>query len=221
MDVYEIPDIPPLPFDKHKWVGRGKKYPTEVNQVPPELGFYCKSLLAIPHNIQETDFPSDKSSVKLFLVRQLPEQSKWLPTLKPAQCFESIEPNDDGTSLVSRQLPSDEWIKGAYKHFGQAILDGRESILDPAYPGSRLPFWTISWWKEMSELRRVQQTWRKALVWVEKNLQVTTGSSQQLMQRAQYLSENLRWREQVLLPGADGSQTFTDNLTTFLSDNEL
>ena len=61
------------------------------------------------------------------------------------------------------ETPSLEFVQDVEAHLGQAILDGAQSIEDPAYKGGGLPFWTIRYWKEMHVVSQAQARWKKVI----------------------------------------------------------
>jgi len=109
-NIYEITDDPPL-FEKSKWIGQGKKYPSNPLHGPLELIYYCDSLLEIPSAVRQNYFPTPRSTVKAFLAYPSPKITYSLATLKPQQCFFKTQPNDDGTQLIQRKVPSKEWVR--------------------------------------------------------------------------------------------------------------
>jgi hypothetical protein len=64
-------------------------------------------------------------------------------SVKPNLWYSSLPPNQDEEVLLSRPIPSKNFVEKAKGAFGQAILDGKHSVQDPSYPNSRLPLWSI------------------------------------------------------------------------------
>lgn len=163
-DIIEIQDEPPA-FHKGDWIGTGRQYPKA--EAPLALTYYLASLLQVPDTVAEEYIPSRNLSIANFIQKKLPRVSYSLSTTKPEFCFRKEDPNEGTNALVTHELPSMAWVNGLKEHFGQAVLDGMESIEDPRYRGSRVPLWWIGFWTEMHRVCDIQRNWTKAMEWIE------------------------------------------------------
>ena len=128
--VIEVHSTPPL-FDKKRWIGKGKKFPSNSFDFPGLEG-YCKEKLSIPKDSYSYAFPDNKVTVKDFLACTLPQEHYGLVHLSATTCFSTIPPNDDIQQLATRALPSWNFVQAMRKEFGQALLDGALSVEDPS-----------------------------------------------------------------------------------------
>ena len=103
--------------------------------------------------------------------------------------------------------------------YGQAILDGNNSVKDPRFPGSRLPLWCIQFWKEMLTVIDTQARWRRSLAWINSHLNKVDSQSviRSTLQAAHTHFLSLQWNESTTLPST-GSQTMTQIFAWLLSD---
>ena len=67
--VIEVHSTLPL-FDKKRWIGRGKKFPSNSFNFP-DLKGYCEEKLSIPKDSYSYAFPDNQVTVKDFLVTML------------------------------------------------------------------------------------------------------------------------------------------------------
>jgi hypothetical protein len=120
--------------------------------------------------------------------------------------------------LKTRKLPSREFVADAEAHLGQALLDGAESIEDPAYKGEGLPVWAIEYWKEMYAAADAQEVWKKSIAWLQK-YGTGTGTHPDI-DRAQKHLHSLAWGERTFAPGSSTGTT-TQGFSTLLSNQML
>ncbi len=62
-----------------------------------------------------------------------------------------------------------EFIQSLEVAAGQAWLDGAKSVVDQRYNNAtdRLPLWTISFWKEMAAVHKLQTRWTRGMSWLQ------------------------------------------------------
>ena len=142
--VYENP----LPFDEKQWIRKGKIFPSNSSAFP-DLEGYCKNKLFIPEYFYRYTFPNSEVAVKDFLALKLPKESYTLVHPPASTCFSTLPANDDVKHLITRALPSQNFVKAMRKEFGQALLNGAVSVEDPSYKNSCLPLWSLQYWHEM------------------------------------------------------------------------
>ena len=210
------------PFEKSLWIGKGRKYPKNPLDVPFGLINYCNHLLEIPDDIAQKFIPDSSLDIKAFLRYKLPDITFSLPIKKAQCCFSNKTPNENTTFLEHRRIPSHALVSSLKEYFRQAILDGAQSVEDPQFPGSRLPLWCIAYWKEMHLIHDIQQGWRKGMRCIEEHIPLADGLGEiETLRKARLYLENLRWRESLHIPGADGATTSTYTFTAFLSNDSL
>ncbi|KAH7903096.1 hypothetical protein BJ138DRAFT_1197369 [Hygrophoropsis aurantiaca] len=105
-------------------------------------------------------------SILELLRTPIPEQSTVLVQMQPNKCFSILEPNEDLECLKTRKIPPAQWLEAMEKAFGQAWFDGAKSIIDFSVVGSRLPLWTLTYWKEISLVFRKKALWNNAHRWL-------------------------------------------------------
>jgi len=154
-------------FNKEEWINKGLVYPKDPQKVDLGLAYYCQSQLKIPPHILQNYFPNKHLPVKALLIYNLPKVAISLVAVKATHCFHARKPNDDGIQLGQRNIPSEAWVNTMYMQFNQAILDGKQSVEDPQYPGSYLPLWSIGFWRKMQVVVVAWNDWRRAVGWLE------------------------------------------------------
>lgn len=74
--------------------------------------------------------------------------------------------------MLKIPIPSDATLQKLDDAVNQAWFDGYKSIVDPRFPdGERLPFWALTLWKELLEMRSGQKMWERSRKWVEKEVE--------------------------------------------------
>jgi hypothetical protein len=188
-------------FKKEDWMG--KTYP--ASNVPLELSEYRAMALEVPAAFRKALLPDPSISVHEFIACALPKAHASLISLGAKSHFLRAKPTENVFCLRTRKLPSRDFVEDAEACLGQALLNGAQSIEDPAYKGTGLPVWTIQYWKEMHIVLQAQARWKKGDVWLQK---YSTGTSAQpdLDQSRRHLS-SLAWQAQTLVPGSNNSTT--------------
>ena len=118
-------------LDPEKWIGKGRTFPAKPEDVPRELSLYCDHLLEIPGNFQKNAFPNASTTVEKFLQLRLLEPSFDVVHAQANHCFHQLHPNDDPISLLIRPIPSRGFIENLRRSYGQAVLNGNNSVEDP------------------------------------------------------------------------------------------
>lgn len=220
-EVTEITDKP-LPFDKKHWIGTGRQYPTRALDVPLGLIYYCDAKCQIPEAINHDLFLDSQVTVKALLTYKLPKIAVSLITVKAQNCFSNFEPEDITNSIGDWTIPSIAWVNKMKEHYPQAILDNMASVINPSYPGIRLPFWMIPFWLKMHRVHGIQQDWMKSMEWVEQHLRNQKSKAMEsALKETRNILDTLRWNEFMEIPGADGANTTTHTLSTYLSTNRM
>jgi hypothetical protein len=207
----------PLPFDKDKWIGRGRTYPAKPVDVPWELTLYCGHLLEIPANFAKAAFPEVSMTVEKFIALKLLKPSFGLVHIKSDHAYSRLAQNQDAACLLARPIPNQSFVEHMKNGFGQAVLDGNISVEDPTFPSSRLPLWCIQFWINILEVINAQSKWRKSIAWIDK--QVARGDSE-LLQVAHGRVMSLRWNEYTSLPGS-AAQATTLVFSRLLSEEHI
>lgn len=100
--------------------------------------------------------------------------------------------------LADRNLPPRPFVDKLYSNFRQAILDGMQSVTDPAYAGSRLPLWIICFWVEMWKMHDIYECWRGGLQWLDQKVTSKSGKEAELYLEAYRLAQII-FQEQTSL----------------------
>ncbi|KAH7906400.1 hypothetical protein BJ138DRAFT_1016289 [Hygrophoropsis aurantiaca] len=165
----EIVDDTTSIFDSKEWIGCGKTYP--ASNTPSYILTARAALLAIPPSFLPY-LPNENLSVLALLQAPLPLQPSVLVQEHAEKCFSMLEPNEDVTCLLTRKIPPGDWIHKLDKALGQAWFDGKISLVDFRYgKESRLPLWTIAYWKEMSIILKKRKIWQSAHQWLSQTSQ--------------------------------------------------
>ena len=202
----------PRVFKKEEWMG--KIYPEKVDE-PLELRDFRDAAFKIPMIHREALFGL---SVEAFVQLHLPPTQAALISFSAKLWFSTKKPTENVSCLKARKLPSCEFVADAEAHLGQALLDGAESIEDPAYKGEGLPVWAIEYWKEMYAAADAQEVWKKSIVWLQK-YGTGTGTHPDINQAQKYL-HSLAWGERTLAPGTSTGTT-TQSFSMLLSNQML
>ncbi|RDB22778.1 hypothetical protein Hypma_009978 [Hypsizygus marmoreus] len=210
-------DEPP-PLDEQHWIGTGKFFPSDRSSIPPDLEGYYRGKLSIPDDFRTCTFPHDKLTIDAFLNLSLPIQSYALVHPPTSTCFSLYPPNEDVNRLITRALPSRQFVNSMSKAFGQQLLNGSLSVEDPSYKMSRLPLWVVQYWLDMYSVVDAQATWRKCLAWLDAHAELTATFPAVQQARARLLL--LPWNGTLGIPGASTAAT-TRKLTRLLGDEEL
>ncbi|KAJ7727802.1 hypothetical protein DFH07DRAFT_970018 [Mycena maculata] len=157
------------PFDPGIYIGQGKTFPK--GEVHPEIHAALTNVLELPMAYASL-IPGPNLPVTEFLKLMLPQKSSGLVFSKPEEWFSKDAPTVTLDSLLTRPIPSQEFLDILTKHAGQAWFDGRTSIRDPRHnDGSdRFPLWTLTLWKEYLHVGEDQRMWQRSRDWIQTEL---------------------------------------------------
>ncbi|KAF8692616.1 hypothetical protein AX14_002429 [Amanita brunnescens Koide BX004] len=192
-------------FRLEEWVGTGRALPGDPNAIPANLTKLFESLQDIPRTVKAM-YPSPDLEVKSFLTFVLPERTYSLPKIRIDTCFSDCMPNKSSEILISHPLPPRRFINELGLRFQQAVLDKMTALVDLAFPGSYLPFWSIQLWKEMWAAHDAQAKWKEAVEWLDE-VSISEGSGKELFVCARQSLEMLCWNEDTEISGANRSTT--------------
>lgn len=206
-----------LQFVIDEWIGKGQKVP-DANSFPLGLANYFSTLTQVPENIKNKYYPNVHLTVEEFLKRQFPKPTHALPGILTEKCYNKNLSNEMPIEILAdRKLPPRQFVDKLNSSFRQAILDGMQSVTDPAYAGSCLPLWIIRFWVEMWEMHDIHECWQRGLQWLEQKITSKSGKEAELYVKARQLTQILRWGEETYIPGTNHTATHT--FATYLSDN--
>ena len=195
-----------------KWISTGQIYPTNP---PAAMRAYYDTLYDIPSKFQNRLIPNNMTVVD-FIQLELPKKTSAILTYSAKTWFSKQSPTEDIQCLVSRNLPSKNFVDNAKEVSGQAMLDGAMSIEDPQYKGGRLPLWTISFWARMHEICEEQEIWRQSGKWLDVN--ADNSAKMTAINECWMVLGSLPWDEHLKIPGGKGT---TANLAGLLADKML
>ena len=205
-----------LVFKPSLWIGRHKKY----KDVPLHVCNALTHLRQIPHRFQSS-FPSPELPVLDFINLQLPIQSAELITTKIEHVFSFDAPQMDVQAFLRRSIPPIAFIDKVEKEVGQAWFDGKVAIVDPRFSNSNntLPFWALTYWRQMSKIIKAQHDWMDARAWIQ--TEVTKSSISHPLLLEHELLTTCGWnvplpRTVTMVPGMT-----THTLSQFLSNRWL
>ncbi|KIJ59916.1 hypothetical protein HYDPIDRAFT_32656 [Hydnomerulius pinastri MD-312] len=211
------------PFISAEWIGKGKKYDTNI--LPSFVVDARFATTALPA-AQQSWIPSPSLSVSQILTLSLPAPSSTIVTVTAKRWFSEDRPDEDFTYLSSRPIPPNDVIKELEGAFGQAWLNGAQSMIDPRFNDGRdrLPLWVLTFWKEMNTVIRAQSTWRASEVWL--SAESRTTESTQVMAKARELLSVLPWKADVgygtttlVFAQLLGTQWLSDDVMDQMMDN--
>ncbi len=160
--IHEDCDLPA--FKASEWIGTNRPY---VN-VPEEVSNAKNRCLEVPTSFS-SQFPSPTLSVVDVLAFTLPEMSNGIVTSKTALWFSKDIPTTAPDCLWMRPVVSESYLKVLERDFGQAWLDGAQSMIDPRFNSGRdrLPLWMLGFWRKMVNIIRDRQQWKHSIQWLQ------------------------------------------------------
>jgi hypothetical protein len=209
-NTIEIDDDSTLPWDPTVWIKAGKKYP--ASNTPSHVLLARSAILEIPTHMLSM-LPDKTLSVVDLLKYTLPVKSTTLVSSQVSDAFTPLEPNEDPKILATRPIPPDDYLAKLESVFGQAWFDGAQSITDTRYKDSRLPLWTLTFWKEISMVIRKKMLWKRSEAWIA----ALEGREGMLgvVDEAREMLSCLEWGIDLR---ALGASTPAETLTQLLSD---
>ncbi|KAF6743414.1 hypothetical protein DFP72DRAFT_827887 [Ephemerocybe angulata] len=161
--IEDSDDEASIPFIESEYIGVKKKYPAK--DTPGFIERALKKHLTVPRTILKT-LPGRQASVKSLLDFAIPSQSQDLALLGVSNFFSRDAPATSPSTLFTCRIPSSAQLRKLREAAGQAWFDGYTSIVDPRFPDEeKLPFWAISFWQELLEIRDAQSMWKKSRAW--------------------------------------------------------
>lgn len=174
--------------------------------------------MEIPTVLREALLPDPGLAIDAFVALSLPATQETLISYGSKSCFSDRKPTESMSCLKTRKLPSREFVEDAELHLGQALLNGAQSIRDPAYKGGGLPLCAIQYWREMYSASEAQVEWKKSITWLEKHT-CGTGVQTDFRQAQNHLS-SLVWQARIHVPGTS-TDTTTRSFTKLVSNQML
>ncbi|KAG1739662.1 hypothetical protein EDB19DRAFT_1978044 [Suillus lakei] len=152
-------------FITSEWLSCGHVF--EWMTLPPSVKCKIKCLLAIPAPIQST-IPSQTLSITQLLDINLPASldcklDSNTITFSSCLILACVPDLDD---VLSWTVPPLHIVTKLLDQFGQAWFDGQSSVIHPSAPSTHLPFWTLSYWKEVSHALKAHIAWLSTHDWV-------------------------------------------------------
>jgi hypothetical protein len=209
-------DAPIPTFSKTEWIGKQRVFPAKLSDVPPELDAFYKESLKIPPAFENILFPGPNLTIMQFLAHELPSRTMPLIDTRVNSCFSSEPAIQDLRCLQTCSIPSQQFVRDAKHLFGQALLDGTQSIRDPNYKGGNLPLWVVQYWTNMLDIWKKRDGWETSQQWLVRN---SRGSTEQAKfeQCHAYLG-SVGWNTKTTALGS-GTYTTTADFAIILSDN--
>ncbi|TBU21591.1 hypothetical protein BD311DRAFT_743520 [Dichomitus squalens] len=196
------------------WIGCGKTYP--ASETPSFILTARRTALAIPPEYQDL-LPDPDTSVLALLCANLPPRPSALTSQNASHAFTDDPPNETLQKLFDRPVPPPNYIGKLQKEFGQAWFSGAQSIIDGRYKDSRLPFYAIEYWTQMSHILDKRMTWLRAESW----LNTWEAKDDALLAEAPTARTSfsvLAWGSRLQLRAVD---TGAETLASLLSDDWL
>lgn len=196
----------------NRWVKQGLRFP-DSTPLPHELHQLCVAVTTVPENILKAVLPSDDIPVSTLIDFRLPGIAKW-PFSKKITFKEGVP---EGRLFLQSEIPPEPYVEELRKNFGQALLDGKFSMLDPRTTDIRLPLWAIEFWRALHSVHNYRTAWSEGRDWIRTKR--TEGHDIQIFRKAERLLTTLPWNKLLDGPAAGVGRT-TKHLIRFLSDEE-
>jgi hypothetical protein len=113
--------------------------------------------------------PSESLPVTELLSLCLPTLSGVMPSMDPQLCFSNHPLTESIGIYLSRPVPPAAFVEGLRTVAGQAMLDGKLSIVDWTCKNSTsfFSFELIKFWTELTRAIKARQVWAAAMKWLE------------------------------------------------------
>ncbi|KAG1817561.1 uncharacterized protein BJ212DRAFT_1299108 [Suillus subaureus] len=181
-----------------KWIQQSKKFP-EGLPLPSALHELCKVVLTVPKDILSPLLPTDEMPVsklwnfKMALVQLISGQ--------PLSFFQTAFPINSVDTTAP--IPPKDFMDIMMVAFGQALLDGKQSIHDLFSQGKLLPLWMIKFWQELHHVRAIRDKWLQANKWLGSRM---FGDGLQTFRSARIQLDCLSWNKLIMGSAASGLQ---------------
>lgn len=223
MEVVHLDDVAILPpFVRADWIGTGKQF---TSALPQQVLAEKQRQLIIPDSYC-THFPSPTVPVSQFIELNLPMQSTEIITTSTTLWFSKESVRDNIQILMNRPVSSREFLADLNDAFGQAWLDGAQSVVDWRYNDGRerFPLWVMSFWQKTADVIERQSLWKRSCRWlnVEKTKSKHESMSHQISMAERALAD-LGWDVALSYQrGAVSSSTLSGLLSTaWLNDEHI
>ncbi|KAJ7245054.1 hypothetical protein C8J57DRAFT_1082457 [Mycena rebaudengoi] len=161
MEAIVIDDTPFIP---EYWLGKGKAY----SDAPFEVIAAKNAVFKLPPQVLR-QIPDGNLPVMEFSELVLPRMSSELVYGESQLWFSDDEPTTDTALLTGRSIPPAKVLELLGRKSGQAWLNGAKSMADPRFNdgADRFPLWTLTFWKEMTDVIAEQKSWKRSIKWLE------------------------------------------------------
>ena len=170
---------------------------------PTELREICKAPRAVPDSVIEmVHLPSPDVLVADFVAWELPRVSSEIISTKPEIWFSKNAPSINSIQVIlSRPVPSREFVRRLDIAYRQAWLDGARSISDHRFNEGTdcLPLWVVPLWQKVAEIKDMQIAWGKTLAWLEleKMRQKREEGRIEIQKAQEMLRSTVGWNEKM------------------------
>ncbi|KAJ7242483.1 hypothetical protein C8J57DRAFT_1084298 [Mycena rebaudengoi] len=161
MEAIVIDDTPFIP---EYWLGKGKAY----SDAPFEVIAAKNAVFKLPPQVLR-QIPDGNLPVMEFSELVLPRMSSELVYGESQLWFSDDEPTTDTALLTGRSIPPAKVLELLGRKSGQAWLNGAKSMADSRFNdgADRFPLWTLTFWKEMTDVIAEQKSWKRSIKWLE------------------------------------------------------
>lgn len=178
----------------------------EITEVPQAV---CNMLL-----------PSSALPVGEILKFKLPDIEVGCLTDTGASCFNRARPIENLD--LTRDIPPKPWVYSLREALGDAIRDGKRSILHPRFKDEPLPLWMLTLWETLHTVREAKMVWADADTWlrgkVQKNKLTTSVKPDFSFFLAHLEMYYLPYHKTIVGAASNGSRN-TSQLARLLSDD--
>jgi hypothetical protein len=162
--------------------------------------------------------PSESLPVSELLKLCLPTLSGVMPSMSPETCFSNHPPTESVAIYLSRPVPPMTFVEGLRNVAGQAMLNGKISIVDWTRKNSTtfFSFELIEFWTVLTKAINARREWAAAMKWLERAGEDTRLDQE--VREVRLVLQTTPWSGSIQILRA--RLTFLE-MATFLSDGWL
>jgi hypothetical protein len=160
--------------------------------------------LAYPKDFVEGPLPARHESLYELIRSQksLPRPAYLLAPPSASAALSTALPNTSLAAVKTLGVPSAAWIEDVSAELRCRIAanEAVRSVIHPVRTGTRVPLWTLKYWRTLSEIHAETAGWNKADDWVSRHAR-NEQRAQDAANRTRELFETLPWGHGISFAG--------------------